>query len=92
MYERCRVFLGEELGAYPSAETEAVYLEILRSSSGTTAAEVDRVGDAPSGAELPPTPPPTDEPPRRGRRRVATLATAAVLVAVAAVAAGLAFS
>gem|GEM_PF-258574 len=92
VYERCRVFLGEELGAYPSAETEAVYLEILRSSSGTTAAEVDRAGDAPSGAELPPTPPPTDEPPRRGRRRVATLATAAVLVAVAAVAAGLAFS
>src|SRR6478736_1345666 len=29
VYERCRQLLAEELGAYPSPETEAVYLEIL---------------------------------------------------------------
>jgi streptogramin lyase len=39
VYERCRRFLGEELGAYPSPETEAVYLELLRSSP--TSALVD---------------------------------------------------
>lgn len=30
-YERCRSTLSEELGAEPSSETEALYLEILRS-------------------------------------------------------------
>ena len=35
VYERCRRFLADELGTYPSAESEALYLEILRSSSGT---------------------------------------------------------
>lgn len=30
VYERCRRFLADELGAYPSSETEAAYLEILR--------------------------------------------------------------
>lgn len=85
VYERCRRFLAEELGTFPSAESEAVYLEILRSSSGTKAAEV---ADAPTEGE---SIPPNDAPSRRGRRRVAALVTALVLVAVAAVAAGLAF-
>jgi DNA-binding SARP family transcriptional activator len=31
VYERCRSFLAEELGVPPSPQTEAVYLEILRS-------------------------------------------------------------
>lgn len=87
VYERCRRFLADELGAYPSAESEAVYLEILRSSSETTAAEVDRVEDAPTEGEVTP---PNGAPPRRGRHRVAALVTAIVLIAVAAVAAGLA--
>jgi YVTN family beta-propeller protein len=30
VYERCRRFLADELGAYPSPATEAAYLEILR--------------------------------------------------------------
>jgi YVTN family beta-propeller protein len=30
VYDRCRRFLADELGAYPSRETEAAYLEILR--------------------------------------------------------------
>ena len=38
-YERCRRFLADELGAYPSSETEAVYLEVLRAegANGTRA-------------------------------------------------------
>jgi SARP family transcriptional regulator, regulator of embCAB operon len=31
VYERCRSLLSEELGVSPSPQTEAVYLEILRS-------------------------------------------------------------
>ncbi len=31
-YERLRTVLGEQLGADPAPETEAVYLEILRST------------------------------------------------------------
>ena len=30
VYERCRRLLADELGAYPSPETEAVYLDLLR--------------------------------------------------------------
>src|SRR5262249_44623263 len=39
VYEGCRQFLADELGAYPSAETEAVYLEVLRSEGATSAPE-----------------------------------------------------
>jgi len=31
VYERCRSLLSEELGVHPSSQTEAVYLDILRS-------------------------------------------------------------
>jgi len=31
VYERCRNLLSEELGVSPSPQTEAVYLDILRS-------------------------------------------------------------
>jgi DNA-binding SARP family transcriptional activator/ABC-type branched-subunit amino acid transport system substrate-binding protein len=46
VYERCRRFLADELGAYPSAETEAAYLEILRSEN--VAAEPDAPASPPS--------------------------------------------
>jgi DNA-binding SARP family transcriptional activator/ABC-type branched-subunit amino acid transport system substrate-binding protein len=36
VYERCRRFLADELGAYPSPEIEAVYREVLRVESATT--------------------------------------------------------
>ena len=36
-YERCRRFLADELGAYPSPETEAVYLEVLRAEGANGA-------------------------------------------------------
>jgi YVTN family beta-propeller protein len=32
VYERCRLLLAEELGAYPSPETDAIYRELLRAS------------------------------------------------------------
>ena len=35
VYERCRRFLADELGAYPSAGTEAVYLDVLRDETAT---------------------------------------------------------
>ena len=82
VYERCRRFLADELGAYPSAESEAVYLEILRSSSGPHAATADPVAE--SGSR------PGDERPRRGRRRTALVG--ALLLAGVATVAGLAFT
>ena len=79
VYERCRRFLADELGAYPSAESEAVYLEILRSSPVGPAPEVDRAENA---AVRPASGPPSaDEPPRFGRRTVAALVAGVLLLA-----------
>jgi DNA-binding SARP family transcriptional activator/sugar lactone lactonase YvrE len=89
VYERLRRFLADELGAYPSEETEAVYLEILRSSSRTTTAAVERAGEDPVEAGSPP--PPVDEPRWRRRRWAVALAAGALLVVVLATAAGLVF-
>ena len=79
VYERCRRFLADELGAYPSVESEAAYLEILRSSRGSPAGEVDRVeADGLGPGVLPPA---GDEPPRLGRGKVAALVAGALLLA-----------
>jgi streptogramin lyase len=79
VYERCRRFLADELGAYPSVESEAAYLEILQSSRGSPAGEVDRVeADGLGPGVLPPA---GDEPPRLGRRKVAALVAGALLLA-----------
>lgn len=83
VYERCRRFLADELGAYPSAESEAAYLEILRSSPGAPATEVGRVEtDAPRPVSSPAT---GDRPPRFGRRKVAGLVAGLLLLAALAV-------
>lgn len=82
-YERCRALLAEELGAYPSPETEAVYLEILRSSPRGSTAEVDQL-DAGGFSESPPSA--LSEPPRRDRRKLAALVGAALLLVVGAAA------
>ena len=42
VYERCRTLLAEELGAYPSAEIESLYLEILRAPAPVATAERER--------------------------------------------------
>jgi class 3 adenylate cyclase/DNA-binding SARP family transcriptional activator len=76
VYERCRRFLADELGAYPSPESKAVYLEILR-SSGRPDAEIE--GLAPD-ARRPEPPPKNDERPRRGRGKVAPVIAGALLV------------
>ena len=37
VYERCRQFLDEELGAYPSPETESIYRELLQTPTQSPA-------------------------------------------------------
>jgi streptogramin lyase len=91
VYERCRRFLADELGAYPSPESEALYLELLRSSPGSSVAEADQL--AAKGVR-PESPAPTHDepPPRRSRRKVAVLVAGALLVVGAATAAGVALA
>jgi ABC-type transport system substrate-binding protein/DNA-binding SARP family transcriptional activator/streptogramin lyase len=73
VYERCRQLLAEELGAYPSPETESIYRELLDAPSSEPRAP------APEAAAVPPIA-------RRGfgSRRVAlaSAATAAIVTAV----------
>jgi streptogramin lyase len=76
VYERCRRFLGEELGAYPSAGTEAVYLEILRTAPKSAIAD--------NGAH-PISIPPAGRPPNRRRRNRAIAVAAAIVLGAAAV-------
>ena len=84
-YERCRALLSEELGAYPSPETEAVYLEILRNSPGSSAAHPQELDiDSPRSESLPLA---TGKPPTRDRRKLAALTAAVLLVAGVAAAA-----
>lgn len=66
VYEQCRKLLAEELGAYPSPESEAVYLEILRSPPGRSGFEIE---DRATGG-----------PPPRGRGKVASVIAGALLV------------
>jgi basic membrane lipoprotein Med (substrate-binding protein (PBP1-ABC) superfamily)/DNA-binding SARP family transcriptional activator len=70
VYERCRRFLAEELGAYPSPETDAVYRGLLEAPSGPQPA---RVGDIPP------------EPPRTMKRRKLLAGMLLVAAAAAAV-------
>src|SRR3954453_19297691 len=76
VYERCRRLLAEELGAYPSPETETIYRRLLdkpATDAEAPAPETAIAGDRFRGD------------PRSSRRRPAALAAAAlVVVAVAA--------
>ena len=81
VYERCRRLRAEELGAYPSPETESVYRGLLDGSSGrveaatmykTQVAEASALGGLERADQ---------RVPQRGRRRKrAALAGAALLV------------
>jgi branched-chain amino acid transport system substrate-binding protein len=74
-YERCRRFLADELGAYPSQETESVYLDVLRAESAT---------DQPPAADRQSSP----EPRARRRRTAMRVAVGILLVTGVALAAG----
>jgi YVTN family beta-propeller protein len=77
VYERCRQLLAEELGAFPSPETESTYLKILRATSG----EAQRPGPAVPVGELEP-----KKRPRVTRGRLVALGIAAGALAAAAAA------
>jgi basic membrane lipoprotein Med (substrate-binding protein (PBP1-ABC) superfamily) len=77
VYERCRRLLAEELGAYPSPETEAIYRSLLDAPSGGAAAKTEDATSTPGAFAPPP-----------GRRNRPVLATAALVALVALVAAG----
>ena len=62
VYERCRRLLAEELGAYPSPETDSIYRELLAAP-----ALAEEAPAAPAAAE--PEEEPARAPARRGRRR-----------------------
>jgi YVTN family beta-propeller protein len=74
VYERCRRLLADELGAYPSPETESTYLEILRTTPAAEARAPDTGVDVPKAVLT-------------RRRRVSPARLAAVIVAVVALAA-----
>jgi branched-chain amino acid transport system substrate-binding protein len=75
VYERCRQFLADELGAYPSPEIESIYRELLAAPA------------AEPRPEAPPSPS-HGHAPSRGRwspRRAALIAIVPLIVVVAAV-------
>ena len=72
VYEHCRRLLAEELGAYPSPETESIYRGLLEAPSGRAAAGTTDATSLPDAGPQP----------LRRRRRPA-LATAALVVLVA---------
>jgi peptide/nickel transport system substrate-binding protein len=79
VHERCRQLLAEELGAFPSPETESIYHEILRA----TAVEADRPAPAlQQGRELEPKKRPGV---RRGRLVAVGVAAGALAAAAAAI-------
>jgi DNA-binding SARP family transcriptional activator/ABC-type transport system substrate-binding protein len=83
VYEQCRRLLADELGAFPSPETEAIYRELL----ATPPARREPTADAPTPSDTRPrsAPPGARRSQRRGALVVAALATA-VGVAAALVA------
>jgi DNA-binding SARP family transcriptional activator/ABC-type branched-subunit amino acid transport system substrate-binding protein len=81
VYERCRRLLADELGAYPSPETESIYRDLLRAPVKGIAEPIRGV-EVRGKVELPPAPPPPPAPkPRRARRRRVLLVSAGLLLA-----------
>jgi DNA-binding SARP family transcriptional activator/ABC-type branched-subunit amino acid transport system substrate-binding protein len=79
VYEQCRRLLADELGAYPSPETESIYRELLELPAAPRASAV-RVA-------APPPPPPSQITTRRMGRRVLFVIGGLLVAAIAAVAA-----
>ena len=78
VYERCRRLFAEELGAYPSPETESVYRSLLEAPSGRVEAATAREEER---AETGTLAGPRGRAPRKDGRKRATLAAAALLIA-----------
>lgn len=76
VYERCRRFLADELGAYPSPETESIYKELLAAPEVTPA----------TPQHDPLRPPATSVPRRRPGRRAAVIALGFIIAAAATIA------
>jgi SARP family transcriptional regulator, regulator of embCAB operon len=76
VYERCRRLLADELGAYPSPETEAVYRALLDTRSAEQPASGDGSKPAPLAKGEARRP--------RGRWRAALLLAAVIVAAVSA--------
>ncbi len=92
VYDRCRRLLADELGAYPSPETESVYRGLLEGSSGRGEEAMRRktqVAEAGALAELVSAEhPELAHRERRGRRRRKRAALAGAALLVCGVAAG----
>jgi len=78
VYERCRRLFAEELGAYPSPETESVDRSLLEAPSGRIEAATAREEER---AETGTIAGPRGRAPRRDGRKQATLAAAALVIA-----------
>src|SRR3954447_9680237 len=84
VYERCRRLLADELGAYPSPETESLYRDLLEGPPAQDAAPTGPDEREPVGAV---------EPKRRAhRRRLLVPLAAAIALAAAGIAALLALT
>ncbi len=84
VYEHCRQLLADELGTYPSPETESVYRELLEAPSAHEALHPDGAVNGDREPE-PPRAVERGAPARTGRRR---LAVVLVCVAIATAGAG----
>jgi DNA-binding SARP family transcriptional activator/ABC-type branched-subunit amino acid transport system substrate-binding protein len=73
VYQRCRQLLADELGAYPSPETESIYRRLLELPAAPGAGEAVTHAGVPAAAR----------PRLRGRRRKAILAVAGLALAAA---------
>lgn len=88
VYDRCRRLLSEELGAYPSPETEAIFRELLKASEPHAAPAPSAQASQPPVASAPPRPPTHGNamPRRRALAVVAAGLVAALVVAAFVVA------
>jgi YVTN family beta-propeller protein len=89
VYDRCRRLLSDELGAYPSPETEAIFRELLKEPDANAAPAPLAQAPQPPVAVTPPRPPTHDTAMPRRRALavgaaglVAALAVAATVVAI----------
>lgn len=83
VYERCRLLLAEELGTFPSPETESIYRALLQAPSAPTetAPPTSPAREAASVAPPERRPEPAPRPRLRSRKR---LAVAALILPIAA--------